>query len=133
MLKKISALAILTAIVLIDPLQAIAQQTQPPAAPPQGYYWHGPWHMWNEGYGWQFWWVGPVMMTLFLLFIFVALFFLGRRACAHGGPHWGATDATWRDPSHSALQILSERFAKGEIQKEEYAEKKAVILSRAQR
>ena len=33
------------------------------------------------------------------------------------------------DPSHSALQILNERFARGEIQKDEYAEKKAAILS----
>jgi uncharacterized membrane protein len=33
------------------------------------------------------------------------------------------------DPSHSALQILNERFARGEIQKDEYAEKKAAIVS----
>ena len=35
----------------------------------------------------------------------------------------------WGAPSHSALQILNERFARGEIQKDEYAEKKAAILS----
>ena len=33
------------------------------------------------------------------------------------------------DPSHSALHILNERYARGEIQKDEYAEKKAAILS----
>jgi uncharacterized membrane protein len=33
------------------------------------------------------------------------------------------------DPSHSALQILNERYARGEIQKDEYTEKKAAILS----
>jgi len=35
----------------------------------------------------------------------------------------------WGDPSHSAVQILNERLARGEIQKEEYADKKAALLS----
>jgi uncharacterized membrane protein len=35
----------------------------------------------------------------------------------------------WGDPSHSALQILNERFARSEIQKEEYTEKKGALLS----
>jgi uncharacterized membrane protein len=32
------------------------------------------------------------------------------------------------DRTHSALQILNERFAKSAIQKQEYEEKKAAIL-----
>jgi len=54
MLKK---LATLTFIALIVPLEAIAQ-TQQPSAPPQGYDWPGPWHMWSDGFGWPFWWSG---------------------------------------------------------------------------
>jgi uncharacterized membrane protein len=34
--------------------------------------------------------------------------------------------------THSALQILNERFARGEIQKDEYEDKKAAILSGGQ-
>jgi len=50
-----------------------------------------------------------------------------------GGMHrWGPSHP-WGDPTHSALQILNERLAKGEIQKEEYNERKAAILSGAQR
>jgi hypothetical protein len=63
MLKRLSALPILTFILLILPLQAIAQQPTQPPAPPQDYYWHGPWHqMWGDGYGWHFWWMFPLMM-----------------------------------------------------------------------
>jgi uncharacterized membrane protein len=40
----------------------------------------------------------------------------------HGGP-----------PTHSAMQILNERFARGEIQKQEYEERKSTILSTGQR
>jgi uncharacterized membrane protein len=31
--------------------------------------------------------------------------------------------------THTAMQILNERFARGEIQKDEYEERKATILS----
>lgn len=136
MLKKFSTLSILAFFMLIEPLQAIAQQT--PAGPPpsQGYYGPGPWHMWSDGYGWSFWGMFP-MMLLFIFFLFAVIFFFGRSACGHGLHHWGSPsrmmDRSGNDVSYSALQILNERFAKGEIQKEEYAEKKAAILSGSQR
>jgi putative membrane protein len=85
--------------------------------------------MWGDGYGWHFWWMFPLMM-LCMIVIFAVIFFLARGFYAHGGHHWGRPPQMWGgDPSHSALQILNERYARGEIQKDEYTEKKAAILS----
>ncbi len=117
-------------LMLLQPLAALAQQTPPsapPAPPPYAYpyYGPGPWHhMW--GGGWGFHW-GFFVLVIVALIVFFAV---GRRACGahrHWG-HWGP-GRMWGDPTASALQILNERYAKGEIQKAEYEEKKAAILS----
>jgi putative membrane protein len=130
MRKNLAVLPLLAFKTLIAPLQAIAQTQQQPTAPPQNYYGPSPWHMmWAYG-DWPFWGMFP-MMFLFLILFFVVVFFLARASM--GGMHrWGPSHP-WGDPTHSALQILNERFAKGEIQKEEYNERKAAILSGAQR
>ena len=129
MLEKLAALPLLVFIVISEPLQALAQQTTP--QPPQGYYGPGPWHMWSDGYGWHFWWMFPFMMFFFLLAFAAAIFLFARSS--HGPRHWGlpssSVDQRWGDPTYSALQILNERFARGEIQKDEYTDKKAAILS----
>lgn len=134
MLKKLAALPILTFFAVIEPLQAMAQQQQQtaPQAPP-AYYGPGPWHMWNDGYSWHFWGIFP--MILFILIICGMFLLLARRSCGHGLHHWGSShmmDRQWNDAGHSAMQILNERFARGEIQKDEYLDKKAAILSGGQ-
>ncbi len=133
MLKKLSALPILAFITLYAPLQAIAQ-TQQPNTPPPDYYWPGPGHMmWGGGHwggGWPFWGMFP-MMFLFLILICAVVFFLVRMAGGGGRHHWGPSSHDWADPTYSALQILNERFARGEVQKQEYEEKKGAILSGA--
>jgi uncharacterized membrane protein len=63
-------------------------------------------------------------MMLFMIVVFAAIFFVVRGARGEGSHRWGPPGA-----SHSALQILSERFARGEIQRDEYEEKRAAILS----
>jgi len=107
MLKKLSSLPVLAFIVLLEPLQAIAQQTTP--QPPQGYYGPGPWHMWNGGYGGHGFLMFPLMI-LFLALVCGAFFFVARRSCGHGLHHWGgpahSMNRPWGDPSHSALQIF---------------------------
>jgi putative membrane protein len=134
MLKRFLNLPILAFIFLSVPLQAIAQQPSQSPTSPQEYYGPGPWHhMWGGGYGWHGWWMFPMMMLCMIAF-FAVIFFLaralcGRGLCGHGCHHGGPSSRTLGDPNFSALQILNERFARGEIQKEEYADKKATILS----
>jgi putative membrane protein len=132
MRTKLSMVGLLAFSVLIAPLQAIAQTQQQPT-PPQNYYGPGPWHMWGYGYGggWPFWGMFP-MMLLFLVLCAVVIFFFAR-GCMGARHHWSPMSQDWGDPTHSALQILNERFAKGEIQRPEYDEKKAAIVSGARR
>ena len=125
-------------LALFHPVLALAQQTPQPTAPPPYYmpYWHGSGHMWGgSGFGWG----GPLMMLGFIALCIVIIFLLGRRSgCGwhhhhHRGPWYmrggSAGPDAMGDPTYSALQILNERFARGEIQKPEYDEKKAAILS----
>jgi len=119
MKTKLSALLTLA---FLHPLLAFAQQTQQPAGP---WDWPGPWHMWSGG--WGFWWAFPLIMV-FMIIACVAMLLLGHRAGGSGLSHWGPA-RSWGDPTYSALQILNERFAKGEIQKQEYEEKKIAIVS----
>jgi len=126
---KRSAFLSLALFALLHPLLAFAQQTQQPP-----WDWPGPWHMWHGG--WGLWWIFPLFM-LFMIAICVVVFFLGHRS-GGGHRHWEPWQMMDRpseqgrsslDPTHFAMQILNERFAKGEIQKQEYEEKKVAILA----
>jgi uncharacterized membrane protein len=68
--------------------------------------------MWAGG-----WWVFPFLMLGFM--ILLCAFVLFRGPWSHRDWH--------RDSTGSALTLLSERFAKGEISKEEFEEKKAIL------
>jgi putative membrane protein len=109
MLNKLSTTAIPGLLALIAPVQAIAQQAQAPDAPvsPQ-YYWPGPWHMWGV---WPF---GPIMMIVFVMFCMAMMYFM------MGGMHH-------RFRGDHALELLNERFARGEINQAEYEERKRLL------
>lgn len=74
----------------------------------------GWWHMWS---GW--WWLFPLFMVgalIALCMLFMTGMFGGARR---------------DDQTGSAVRLLNERFAKGEISREEYEERRTVLLGRA--
>ena len=72
---------------------------------------------------WQFWWICPLMMLV--MFAVALAIFLAFHRSAGGGHHvlpW------WRNPHESALQILNERFARGEIDQTGILEERRRLL-----
>ncbi len=65
------------------------------------------------------WFFGPIMMVLFIGLIVAAIVFTTRILGA---------DSSNRSSSN-ALDILKERFAKGEIDKDEFEERKRILCS----
>ena len=135
MKTRLLSLSLLAPLAFFLPVLALAQQATP-APEPQYYmpYWHGAGHMWGGGFGWG----GPLMMLAFIAVCIVIFLLLRRSAYGwhhyhHRGPWYmrGGSPGPdgFGDPTYTALQILNERFARGEIQKAEYDEKKATILS----
>jgi putative membrane protein len=105
--KNVLARGIVVLLMAIAPLPALAQQQAPPD--------------WAWG-PWQFWWICPLMMLV--MFAVVVTIFLAFHRSAGGGHHvlpW------WRSPHESALQILNERFARGEIDQTEYEERRRLL------
>ena len=82
---------------------------------PDNYY-YGP-HMWGGGYGW---FMGPIMWLLFIAIAVVVVVLLLRWLGVSGGPAASA-------PGKTSLDILKERFAKGEIDKKEFEERRKVL------
>lgn len=73
--------------------------------------------MWHGG-----WFFGPIMMVLFLAVIVGVIVLLVR---------WlNGTGTTPSKPRQEerALDILKERFARGEIDKDEFEERRSIIL-----
>lgn len=77
-----------------------------------GYYDY--WPMMGYEYGW-FGWISMIIFWLFVVVIVVAI----ARRYEHGSHP--------QRHEHSALEILKERYAKGEIDRKEFEEKKKDI------
>ncbi len=85
--------------------------------------------MWNRAFdtmpGWGGWgWFGPLHLVGPLLFwglVVVAIVFIGRRM------FW--SDTSLAGHGRAGLDVLEQRYARGEISREEYLQKKADITS----
>ena len=79
-----------------------------------GYGMMGPWMMGNFGWGW--------FMPIFMI-IFWGLVIWGIVALVRGLGEPRSSDSAW-SRADSALEVVKKRYARGEINKEEYEEKK---------
>ena len=71
------------------------------------------------GWGYGMGWFGPIIMVAFWIAVIVAVVFLIRWLMK--APRTGEQ---WARSEDSALEILKRRYARGEINKEEFEEKK---------
>jgi putative membrane protein len=88
----------------------------------RGYEWgHGPGMM---GWGYGMGWFGPIIMIAFWIAVIVGIVLLIRWLIL-------STRSVNQKTHHddSALEILKKRYAKGEINKDEFEEKKRDLLS----
>ncbi len=80
-------------------------------------YGHG--QMW--GHGWGGWIFGPLMMIVFIaLIVGVVVLVVRWLGGVGGGPAQGAKQK-------AALEILEERFARGEIDKDEFEDRRRAL------
>jgi putative membrane protein len=106
---KFSALTAL-AVLLSAPVLAASAQADT---------WGGGWH---DGWGWGHMFFGSIMMLLFWGGVIV-LIVLAVRWMGSGPTRAGDAAA----PENRALDILEERFARGEIDKEEFEERRRLL------
>ena len=72
--------------------------------------------MWNGGMHWI---MGPIMMLMFLIVVVAVVVIVIRSI--------GGTAKSDRTSSNSARRILEERFARGEIDEDEFRKKKRAL------
>lgn len=89
--------------------------------PADTYPW-GPHMMW--GMGWSAMIFGPLFMILVLVVVIAAAVLIVR---ALGGPWHGPIPPHLAQPGRTSLDILKERFARGEIDKDEFEGRRHVL------
>lgn len=82
---------------------------------------------WGDGYSWGWMIFGAVMMILFWGGL-IALAVVVVRGFTRAGSQASAGDSSW-NRSKSAVEILKDRYARGEIDKAEYEEIRRDISS----
>jgi putative membrane protein len=113
--------AILGGALALASLPAWAQQNPPPGGNPAPNFAYG--QMWHHGWGWHpGLFLAPFVLLLALIGAVALIVWLVRWAS------WGHHNH-WHPPAHgrTALDILEERFARGEIEKNEFEEKRKLL------
>jgi len=80
----------------------------------------GPWDHTMPMMGWGGWWMGPVMMILVITLVVLAIIGLWRLLSGGGSSRSAPA-------SDRALDLLRERFARGEIDDVEYQSRKKAL------
>lgn len=112
MFQKVFGYLTFAGMVLLGTLPALAQQ--------QSRSNYGP-HMWDGG--WHSWFFGPIMMIVFIAVAVLVVVLLVRWLGGGTNVHPHHIHSTGKTP----LDILKERFAKGEIEKEEFEERRRIL------
>lgn len=121
--------SVLVAVMSLAALPALAQNgadTTPPA-PAQGFgpgygpmWGYGHHHFWGWGWGFHpFGAIFSILVILFFIAVILRMFGIGRYGRMHYRYGYGR--------GGTALDILEERFARGEIDKNEFEEKRKLL------
>ena len=81
-------------------------------------------HMMNWGGGWSHMIFGPIFMIVIFVVVIALVVLLVRWL---GGMGHGAQLSHHAPPGRTPLDILKERYARGEIDKEEFEERRSVL------
>ena len=72
------------------------------------------------------WFMGPIMMIVFLAVAVIVVMLIVRWM---SGSNHGHTQIHAAPPTRTAVDILKDRFARGEIDKEEFEERRRILES----
>jgi len=120
--------AISAAALSLAALPAWSQQTPPGGANVNIPYPYGP--MWHDGWGWHAgMFLGPVVFLLSLIGTVALILWLVRWATGGHHPGWHYHHAYGSHGfGRTPLDILEERFARGEIDKAEFEDKRKLLV-----